>query len=228
MHALVFTFVLVSLSTGAREVVHPERARERVAPWSTFKIPHALVGLETGLLSGAEHPMRWDGVTRPRAQWNRDQTLRSALEFSTVWYFQRLATQLGLARERSWLAKIPYGNARVDGDVTTFWLGGSLRISADEQVDFLRRLWTDALPFSPRAMRIVRELLPSAERGPRGEIRGKTGSGGDRCWYVGHVTHDGAGWVFATRIDERGCDRFAAIALTGRLLRERGLDPTPP
>ena len=102
------------------------------------------------------------------------------------------------------------------------WLGGSLRISAEEQADFLRRLWRDALPFSPRAMQIVRELLP-ARRGAHGEVRGKTGAGGDSCWYVGHVTHDGAGWVFATRLDERGCDRFAAIGLTERMLRERGL-----
>jgi beta-lactamase class D len=222
MHALVFTFVLVSLPTGARQVVHPELAKERVAPWSTYKVPHALIGLETGLLSGPEHPMKWDGITRPRAEWNRDQTLKSALEFSTLWYFQRLATQLGLERERQWLAKLAYGNARVDGDVTTFWLGQSLRISADEQADFLRRLWTDALPFSPRNMQIVRDLLPG-QRGPHGEIHAKTGSGRGTCWYVGHVTHDGAGYVFATRISDPSCDRVAAIALTERMLRERGL-----
>jgi beta-lactamase class D len=222
MQALVFTFVLVSLSTGAREVVHPELAKEHVTPWSTFKIPHALVGLETGELSGPEHAMKWDGVARARPEWNRDQTLRSAIELSTVWYFQRLAAQLGVTRERAWLGKIRYGNASVEGDVTTFWLGRSLRISADEQAEFLRRLWTDALPFSPRTMQIVRDLLPT-RRGAHGEVRGKTGSGDATCWYVGHVAHDGAGWVFATRIDERGCDRFAAIALTERMLRERGL-----
>jgi beta-lactamase class D len=166
--------------------------------------------------------MKWDGITRPRAEWNRDQTLKSALEFSTLWYFQRLATQLGLERERQWLAKLAYGNARVDGDVTTFWLGQSLRISADEQADFLRRLWTDALPFSPRNMQIVRDLLPG-QRGPHGEIHAKTGSGRGTCWYVGHVTHDGAGYVFATRISDPSCDRVAAIALTERMLRERGL-----
>jgi beta-lactamase class D len=223
MHALVFTFVLVSLSTGAREVVHPELAKERVSPFSTYKIPHALIGLETGLLTGPEHPMKWDGATRTRAEWNRDQTLRSAMEFSTVWYFQRLATQLGIDRERQWLAKLAYGNALVDGDVTLFWLGRSLRISADEQVDFLRRLWTNALPFSPRTMQIVRDVLP-VQRGPHGEVRGKTGSDGNRVfWFVGNVAHDGRQWVFATRIDEPGGDRFKARALTERLLRERGL-----
>jgi beta-lactamase class D len=220
--ALVFTFVLVNLQTGARDVVNPKMAAERVSPWSTYKIPHALIGLETGLLSGAEHTMKWDGVQRPRQEWNRDQTLRSAVELSAVWYFQRLAAELGVERERQWLAKIPYGNARVEGDVTMFWLGRSLRISALEEADFVRRLWTDALPFSKRSMAVVRDILP-AQRGPHGEVRAKTGSGDTQAWLVGHVDHDGAGYVFATRLDEPGADRFKARALTEKLLRERHL-----
>jgi beta-lactamase class D len=221
--ALVFTFVLVNLQTGAREVVNPTMAQERVSPWSTYKIPHALIGLETGLLSGAEHAMKWDGVKRARPEWNRDQTLRSAVELSAVWYFQRLAAELGIDRERQWVAKIPYGNARVDGDVTMFWLGGSLRISALEEADFVRRLWSDALPFSKRSMAIARDILPS-QKGAHGEVRAKTGSdGARRAWLVGHVEHDGAGWVFATRVDEPGANRDTVRALTEKLLRERHL-----
>jgi beta-lactamase class D len=221
--AFVFTFVLVDLSTGARDVVHPELAHERASPYSTFKIPHALVGLETGLLRDADHPMKWDGVQRMRPEWNRDQTLRSAVEFSTVWYFQRLATELGRGRERQWLGKLGYGNARVDGDVTRFWLAGSLRISAEEQVDFLRRLWRDELPASKRAMAITRDLLP-LRRGAHGELAAKTGSDGKRhAWYVGHLAHDGQEFVFATRLDQPGIDRQTAMSLTEQLLRARNL-----
>ena len=99
-----------------------------------------------------------------------------------------------------------------------------MRISADEQVDFLRRLWTDALPLSPRTMAMGRDLLP-ARRGA-GEIRGKTGSGGANVsWYVGHLTHDGKEWIFATRTDEPGApgDRFVARTLTEQLLRARNI-----
>jgi beta-lactamase class D len=221
--AFVFSFVLVNLQTGARETVHPELSKQRTAPYSTYKIPHALIGLETGLLTGADHPMKWDGVQRMRDTWNQDQTLRSAMEYSTLWYFQRLATQLGRSREREWLARIRYGNARVDGDVTLFWLGGSLAISVDEQAELMRRLFTDALPFAKANLAIVRDILP-ATRGPHGVFRGKTGSDGRSiCWFVGHVTHDGAQYVFATRVQEAGIERFTARTLTEKLLRERGL-----
>jgi beta-lactamase class D len=225
LSAFVFTFVLINLQTGAKEVVHPELARQRVSPCSTYKIPHALIGLETGVLSGPDHLRKWDGVERARPAWNRDQTLKSAIEVSAVWYFQWLATQLGRAREAAWLAKIPYGNARVDGELTRFWLGpeGSLRISAEEQADFMRRLWRDELPFKKRNLAMVREMLPG-KTGPHGDFRGKTGSwDGGLGWFVGHVRHDGGDWVFATRLDEPGADGFAARDLTERLLRERGL-----
>src|SRR5262249_33753253 len=161
----------------------------------------------TGLLSGAEHRMKWDGTRYRRPEWNQDQTLRTATDRSAVWYFQRLATQLGVGRERAWLTKIPYGNARVEGDVQYFWLEGSLLISAEAQAEIMRRLWRDELPFSPRNQAIVRDILP-AQRGAHGEMRGKTGSDGRRLsWFVGHLVHDGKQWVFATRVEWPGAHR---------------------
>src|SRR5262249_13333091 len=125
-------------------------------------------------------------------------------------------------RERAWLTKIPYGNARVEGDVQYFWLEGSLLISAEEQAELMRRLWRDELPFSPRNQAIVRDILP-AQRGAHGEIRGKTGADGRRRWFVGHLVRDGKQWVFATRVEWPGAQRFAARDETEKLLRERGL-----
>ncbi|MDB4968576.1 MAG: class beta-lactamase [Myxococcales bacterium] len=221
--AFVLTFVLLNLQSGKREVINAEHAKVRTAPCSTFKIPHALIGLETGVLSGADHPMKWDGIQRDRAEWNRDQTLRSAIEFSTVWYFQALAQKLGRDREKEWLTKIPYGNADVSAPLDRFWFpSGSLRISVDEQVDFVKRLYLDTLPFARRNQAIVRDCLVRA-RGPHGVFSGKTGSGGQLGWFVGHVTHDGAAYVFATRLEEPGTDGPKAKARTEQLLRERGL-----
>jgi beta-lactamase class D len=187
-------------------------------------VVHALIGLETGVLSGAEHPMKWDGVKRDRAEWNQDQTLRSAMQLSTVWYFQALAQKLGREREQKWLEKIPYGNADVSAALDRFWFpSGSLRISVDEEVEVMRRLYADALPFSKANQALVRDLLVRA-RGPHGVFSGKTGSGGGQLgWFVGHVTHDGAAYVFATRLEEPGTDGFKAKAKTEELLRARNL-----
>ena len=41
-----------------------------------------------------------------------------------------------------------YGNQELSGKIDSFWLDGSLKISADEQVTFLKRLYQNDLPFS--------------------------------------------------------------------------------
>ena len=41
----------------------------------------------------------WDGVRRPREEWNRDQDLRSAMKHSVVWYYQELARRVGPDRQ---------------------------------------------------------------------------------------------------------------------------------
>ena len=51
-----------------------------------------------------------------------------------------LARRVGSQRMQKFLADIPYGNADISTGIDKFWLGTSLKISADEQVEFLRRL----------------------------------------------------------------------------------------
>ena len=48
---------------------------------------------------------------------------------------------------KGYLTRIQYGNADPSGSVDRFWLDGALRISAMEQVDFLRKLYRNELPF---------------------------------------------------------------------------------
>ena len=56
------------------------RARIGFLPASTFKIPHALIALETGVVADVDKEViRWDGVPREIEEWNRDHTLRSAM-----------------------------------------------------------------------------------------------------------------------------------------------------
>jgi len=216
----------------------------RVAPQSTFKIPHALAGLDAGVLSGADAIYKYDGTPQPFASWRRDHTLTSALRNSVVWYFQRLASQLGPARERDYLRRFAYGNADSSSGLTTFWLGGSLEISPDEQLRFLRRLYADELPISDAAMTTVKRLLVQprdmvtnatgehafAAPWPAGAVvSAKTGSGDTRDghqvrWVVGHVARGSRCWIFVSSV-VGGDDTpaLAAVDQAARALREEGV-----
>lgn len=143
----------------------------RLAPASTFKVPHALVALEVGA-APPSHVERWDGTPYPgRPQWTHDHTVISALRPSVLWVFQRIAPRVGAARMHTWLSRLAYGNADTSGHVTEYWLNGRLRISPDEQVAFLRRVFAGDLPVGAAHRTAVLDGLAQ----PPGAVENATG-----------------------------------------------------
>ena len=81
------------------------------------------------------------------------------MRHSTVWVYQQFAREIGEVREKEYLTRIQYGNADPSGGVDRFWLDGALRISAMEQVDFLRKLYRNELPFKVEHQRLVKDIM---------------------------------------------------------------------
>jgi beta-lactamase class D len=131
----------------------------RLSPASTYKIPHALIALETGVVT-ADAVEKWDGRRYERQRkWNLDHTVISALRPSVLWFYQRIAPRIGAERAAAWLAKFDYGNHEVSGPITQYWVDGSLAISPLEQVRFLRRFYQNALPVQRQHLDRVRQGL---------------------------------------------------------------------
>jgi beta-lactamase class D len=89
------------------------------------------------------------------------------------------------------------------GNLDSFWLDGAIRISADEQVEFLKKLYQDDLLFSSRSMALVKEIM-LLESDKVHQLSGKTGSGlADNLyigWFVGYEEVNGNVYFFATNI----------------------------
>ncbi len=223
-------FVLYDSQSDGYLRHNPKGCAERFSPCSTFKIPNTLIALHTDVASGPEFSLPWDGVKRGGPAWDRDQTLRSAFRDSVVWFYQELARRVGHERETEFVRKFAYGNMDTSGGTTNFWLESSLRISADEQVAFLQRLWADALPVSRDAQRITREIMEQSRRDGR-VLYGKTGTGGDNKaevarlgWFVGCVSRGQRTVFFATRITgERDASGRQARKITESILDELGI-----
>jgi beta-lactamase class D len=233
------TFVLLDAATG-RTIRHdPERAGARFLPASTYKIPNTLIALETGVASGPAFFLAWDSTASPRASWwpavwAGDHTLATALRYSAVWYYQELARRIGPERMQAYVDGFAYGNRDISGGIDQFWLTGGLRISADEQVAFLRRFYFGELGVSERTTRVVRELLVLEET-PEYRLSGKTGwavlgepSEPEIGWLVGYLERGGDVYFFAMNIDiRRNEDAAARLAITRAILRHLGLMPEP-
>ena len=202
---------------GPETVVGGDDCRHRTLPASTFKVPHALIALQTNVVT-PKTVITWDGVQRDYPVWNSDQTLESAIRTSAVWVFQRFATAIGRDRELESLRAFRYGSAGFAHDVTNFWLNGDLQISPIEEVAFLRRLFAYDLPVD----RVHIDTVKAALTMPPGKfvnaagvhdfplhwpadtiVRVKSGNGtvnGEQVsWLVGALETGGRPFLFASR-----------------------------
>ena len=200
--ALQGTLVLTNRD-GSRSYVHNEaRASTPLLPASTFKIPNTLIALDEGVIT-EKASLKWDGTDRGLPAWNRDQTLASAFKTSCVWCYQELAQRIGLKHYQAWLKKIDYGNANPGPGLTTFWLAGDLRISAQQQITFLKKLYKRELPFKASSYDVFRRIMLMEER-PGYRLYAKTGWAGygekdtpQIGWYVGYLETGTDVWFFA-------------------------------
>lgn len=229
------TFVLYDAKNNAYVRYNEARAKERFSPKSTFKIPNSLVGLETGVIKDADFVIGWNREKYPpQANWNqqpfvhwgKDHTLRTAFRYSVLWYYRELAQKVGLAEMKARVAALNYGNREISGAVDNFWLDNSLKISADEQVEFLRAFYENRLPVSRRSTEILKDIMVF-EKTPGYTLSAKTGGGpvaeGKYIgWFVGYLEAKGGVYYFAMNIEGASFleIRDKRIEMTKKILAE--------
>jgi len=222
------TIVVVDERAGSKLtwVYDEPRAQKRYLPASTFKIPHTLFALDAGIVRDEFQIFRWDGTKNSYETWNRDQNLRSSMRNSVVWVYQMIAKNIGENRAQDYLNKISYGNADPSGGVDGYWLDGKLRISAHEQIFFLRRLYQNNLPFRVEHQRLVKDIIV-VEAGRDWILRAKTGWEGRMGWWVGWVEWPTGPVFFALNIDtpNRTADLQKREAISRAILRSIGALP---
>jgi beta-lactamase class D len=197
------------------KVIGEDHCRERLVACSTFKIPLAVMAFDLGVLKDENQTLKWDGKKGFLESHNHDHTAKTWIRDSVVWFSQRLTPQIGKEKIEKYLHAFHYGNEDLSGGLTDAWLispgdkAPALKISAYEQVEFMKNLWMDRLPVSKRAMQITREIS-FLETSPQGfKLSGKTGSN----YYDHNSGKDkrvGLGW-FISHL-EKGDNEYIAVA----------------
>lgn len=197
-------FALYDPTKARLVLVNRKRAEQRLVPASTYKIPHSLIALETGVVRSPEEILPYGGKPAFVKAWERDMSLREAIRLSNVPIYQGIARRIGRERMQSWVDRLGYGNRRLGKVVDQFWLVGPLQISAVEQVRFLARLARAELPASRQNQEIVRDIL-RIEATPDYELFAKTGWAMDLQpqvgWWVGWVEKGSRPYAFALNAD---------------------------
>jgi beta-lactamase class D len=188
---------------------NPQRNQTAFLPASTFKILNSLISLETGVIPDEIAVLTWDGIPRDFPEWNHDLNMREAFKRSAVWFYQVLARRVGHERMQKFVTEAGYGNQKIGGkeDIDKFWLQGALRITPQQQIQFLNHLYKDDLPFSKRSLSVVKDIMV-VEQTPDYTIRSKTGVAmigvtPDIGWYVGYLEKGKNVYFFAVNMDIR-------------------------
>ena len=199
-HRLEGTMVIEKLDGSARFEHNSERAARPMLPASTFKILHSLIVLDEGVLSRPSDVIKWDGTDHGWRQWNQDQSFLDAFRVSCVWCYVGFTKSISNERYLQHLEKARYGNMKTGADHSTFWLKGDLAISANEQIDFLRRFYNEELEYKSEHFAIVKHFMFNTVASKK-RLYSKTGwalrKDGQHVWNVGFVETESDVWLFA-------------------------------
>ena len=198
------SFTMLNNSDGKVTVYNLDNDTTRYLPSSTFKIVNGMIGLETGVITDEKMVIKWDGITRDNAEWNKDLTMADAFKVSAEPYFQEVARRIGKDTMKLWIDSLGYGNKNIHSKIDSFWLDNTLKISADEQLGLAKRLYFDQLPFQKRTQQIVRDLMMQ-EDNTNYTLSYKTGAGVDDKketigWVVGWIEENKHPYFFVTVI----------------------------
>lgn len=198
-------FALYDNSKNEFIVHNLERYRDSAfLPASTFKIVNSLIGLKTGKIDSEKDVIPWDGVQRSRPEWNRDLTMERAFKVSAVPYYQELARRIGKDTMQIWLDSLQYGNRKIS-HIDSFWLDNSLKITPDEQLGLVKRLYFEQLGIDKRPQRIVKQVMLQ-EDNANYKMGYKTGwgfkeNGKSLGWVVGWIEENKRPYFFVLNLE---------------------------
>lgn len=195
-----------------------DRAEQGHLPASTYKIPNSIIGLEIGEIQDETTIFKWDGEDKWMDVWEQDLVFKDAFHFSCVPCYQDLARRITSSRMNNMLEKLKYGAMDVkDENIDMFWLEGQSRINQMQQIDFLKRFYSEQLPISKKTHRLMSKLM-IIEQNDEFILRGKTGlsntDGQRNGWFVGYIETKTNTYFFATNVEPKGEYDMSAFAPT--------------
>jgi beta-lactamase class D len=198
-------FLIYDVKNDIYQIYNSTRCEQGFLPASTFKILNSMIGLETGVITGSDMVIPWDGEVRSVEEWNKDHILASAITYSVVPYFQEVARRIGTERMKEFVDDSDFGRMDISREtIDRFWLWGDSRITPWEQLNFVLHFYTNKLPFSQENIDLVKKLI-ILKQTDKWTFRGKTGmtvqDGKGIGWLVGYLEENGNTWIYVCNVE---------------------------
>jgi beta-lactamase class D len=204
------TFLAIDLKNNFCWAINQKSLATRHPPHSTFKIPHTLIALETGAIQSVDERIEWNQIKHPAQSywpqtWKKSQTLATAFKHSAVWYYQEIVPRVAPKDYAKWLSRFNYGNQKFTAGSDNFWLNGELKISPQEQLNFIVCLLKKECGVDDATMSAF-ESIALQETKSKFSLYAKTGMGpvdygnnsaGFEGWYVGYIKDENKKYISA-------------------------------
>jgi len=190
------SFALFNNGTGDFTVYNLNRYKDSAySPASSFNIVHALIAVETGVVSDENMTIQLDSAV----------SMESAFKQSVVPYFQEVARRIGKDTMQFWLDSLSYGNHQIGKSIDSFWLNNTLKLTADEQLGLVKKLFFNQLPFQKRSHEIVRKMMQQ-ESNANYQLSYKDGvtvmdNGAQLAWVAGWIEENKHPYFFVLNLE---------------------------
>lgn len=197
-------FALYDNGQGAFTIYNLSRYRDSAyPPGNTFDILGSLIAFQTGAIkddkaivlvgdSAVADPAHPGQRTTVKTSFPMARAFQSPNMDNTI-VFQKVIDSIGRNNLRKWVDSLHYDNQALDRDSTALY-DGALKVTADEQLGLIKKLYFNQLPFYRRPQELVRDMMIKEET-TNYKLVYKTG----RVLYKDHVLGWVLGWVEENR-----------------------------
>lgn len=216
-------FALLNNQMGTITLYNMELDTQRLPSGTSFKIPETLIGIQTGRVINENTTLLTDTSA------GGNLTLKQAFEKTSIPYFREMARLIGKDTLQMWLDSINYGSQKISSPIDSFLLNHELKISPDEQLGLMSKLYFEQLPFQKYAQQTVANLMLQ-EDDSLYKLSYATGTGIDEktnsiAWNLGWIEENRHVYFFVTFIrtpDKSIDEESAAIKISKSCLKELG------
>lgn len=227
------TFGMFDNSQGEFTIYNLNRfADSAYLPASTFKVVNSLIAIDNGVVANDSTVIPWSGIKTSRQECDQDLPMYQAFRNSCVPWFQELARRIGKDTMQHWLDSLGYGSRygrAVVKTIDTFWLDNSIKITADEQIGMMKKLYFDQLPFKKWTQRKVKSMM-LMDSTSNYKLSYKTGwgyreNGNSIGWIIGWIEENRHPYPFVLQVEspDRNLDIASArLNLLNDILKHYG------
>lgn len=208
-------FGLFDNGQGSFTIYNLPRFRDSAySPASTFKIINSLIGLQTGRVTNEKTILNWDSSSINRAECERDMAMEDAFRLSCPNWYRQLVRKIGKDTLQRWIDSLgyasKYGAFKITNNTDMFWLDNSMKITGDEELGLVKKLYFEQLPFQKRPQEIVKKMM-LWESNSSYNLSYKTGMANlenshSLGWIVGWIEENSHPYFFVLQVESENKD----------------------